>query len=104
MIQVTCHMSHVKWYMSHNTCTMPHVTFHLSLMPTATDLPLLNTPLSTADWFQIQKNPTFLGGGLRLPQTCSSQKSPKKESFMLETVLKHDIWNNKKKIILKTNK
>ena len=45
MSQVTCHMSHV-------TCHVSHVTFHLSLTPTATDLPLLNPPLSTVDWFQ----------------------------------------------------
>ena len=32
-------------------CHMSHATFHLSLTPTATDLPLLTPPLSTVDWF-----------------------------------------------------
>ena len=36
------------------TCHMSYVTFHLSLMPTATDLPLLIPQSSTVDWFQIQ--------------------------------------------------
>ena len=52
---VTCHMA-----VSHVTRHLPPVTnanSHLSLTPAATDLPLLTPPLSTVDWFQIQKNP-----------------------------------------------
>ena len=46
--------------MSQVTCHMSHVTFHLSLTSTATDLPLLTPPLSTVDWFQIQRKPELL--------------------------------------------
>ena len=42
MFKVTCHMSHFIGPMS-------HVTFHRSITPTATDLPLLTPPLSTVD-------------------------------------------------------
>ena len=72
MSQVTCHMSHV-------ICPMSHVTFHLSLTPTATatDLPLLTPPLSTVDWFHIEKSlinheqKTLLKLLLLLNQSCN---------------------------------
>ena len=38
-------------------CHMSHVTFNLSLTPTATDLTLLNPPLFIVNWFQIKKKP-----------------------------------------------
>ena len=43
--------------MSDVTCHLPPVTISvtISLMPKATDPPLLTPPLSTLDWFQIQK-------------------------------------------------
>ena len=56
MSQVTCHMVHVTCHMSPSNCHMSHVTLQLSLTPTATDIPLLTPPLSTVDWFLIQKN------------------------------------------------
>ena len=49
--QVTCPMPRVKLDLSHVLCHMSIVTFHLSLTPTATDLPLLGPPLSTVHWF-----------------------------------------------------
>ena len=46
--------------MSYITCHVSHVTFHLSLKPTAANRPLLIHPLSTLDWFQVKKNPNYL--------------------------------------------
>ena len=34
---------------------MSHVTFHLSIAQTATDIPLLTPPLFRVDWFKIKK-------------------------------------------------
>ena len=45
----------VTFHKSHFTCQLSHVTFHLSLRPTSTDLPLLTLPLSTLDRFLIKK-------------------------------------------------
>ena len=50
-----CHLSQVPWEISHITCHMSQVTFHLSIMPTATHLPLMTPPSSTVDSFQIYK-------------------------------------------------
>ena len=56
MSLVTCDMSRFMCRMWHVTFHLSHVNFHLSLMPAATDLPLLTPPLSKVDWFQFQKN------------------------------------------------
>ena len=47
-----CHMSRVTCNVM---CHISHVTFRLSLTPTATDPPLLTPPSFTLDCFWIQK-------------------------------------------------
>ena len=69
-VKITCQMSKV-------TCHMSHITFHHSLTPTATDLSLLTHPLTTVDWFQINKAPinhghkTLVKSTLLLNRSCN---------------------------------
>ena len=45
-------LANVKCHMSLVTCHMSHITCHMSHRPSPAD-----SPLSTVDWFQIQKKP-----------------------------------------------